>query len=134
MAGNPDFAPPPVAVRDGKWKLLTNLDRSRVELYDIPSDPAETTNLATANPDVVERLARLALDWKATLPPGEERPLPRAKAKSQRAPSRDRPTMFKAKDTNHDGQLSLEEYLHNFPDEAEGRRRFPTFDTNKNNI
>ena len=134
VAGNPDFAPPPVAVRDGKWKLLTNLDRSRVELYDIPSDPAETTNLAAANPDVVERLARLALDWKATLPPGEERPLPRPKAKSQPAPSRDRPAMFKAKDTNNDGQLTLEEYLHNFPDQAEGRRRFPTFDTNKDNI
>ncbi len=132
VAGNPDFAPPPVAVRDGKWKLLTSLDRSRVELYDIPSDPGETENVAAAHPDVVERLTRLALDWKATLPPGDERPVPRPKAKA--APVRDRTAMFRAKDTNHDGQLTLEEYLRNFPDQAEGRRRFPTFDTNNDNI
>jgi N-acetylgalactosamine-6-sulfatase len=134
--GNPDFAPPPIAVRDGPWKLLTNRDRSRVELYDIPGDPAETTNLAAANPEVVARLARLALDWKATLPPGEERPLPRAKrpGKSQGKPVPDRAALFKAKDTNHDGKLTLEEYLHKFPDQAEGRRRFPTFDTNRDGV
>lgn len=134
--GNPDFIPPPIAVRDGGWKLLTNRDRSRVELYDIPSDPAETTNLAAAHPEVVARLARLALDWKATLPPGEEKPLPRPKrqGKTQGKPAPDRAAMFKAKDTNHDGKLTLEEYLHRFPDQAEGRRRFPTFDTNKDGV
>ncbi len=134
--GNPDFIPPPIAVRDGRWKLLTNRDRSRVELYDIPSDPSETTNLAAGHPEVVARLARLALDWKATLPPGEEKPLPRPKrqGKTQGKPAPDRAAMFKAKDTNHDGKLTLEEYLHKFPDEAEGRRRFPTFDTNKDGV
>ena len=30
---------PMLAIRQGKWKLLMNPDRSRVELYDIPSDP-----------------------------------------------------------------------------------------------
>ena len=136
VAGNPDYTPPPIVVREGKWKLLTNRDRTRVELYDIPADPAETRNLAAANPAVVERLARLALEWKATLPPGEERPLPRGKgrAKPQGKPAPDRAAIFKAKDTNHDGKLTLEEYLHNFPDQAEGRRRFPTFDTNKDGV
>ncbi len=136
VAGNPDFTPPPIVVRDGKWKLLTNRDRSRVELYDIPSDPAETKNLAAANPEVVERLARLALDWKATLPPGEEKLLPRGKGrpKVQGKPARDRAAIFKAKDTNRDGKLTLEEYLHNFPDQAEGRRRFPTFDANQDGV
>jgi len=134
--GNPDFIPPPIAVRDGPWKLLTNRDGGQVELYDIPSDPAETTNLAAAHPEVVARLTRLALDWKATLPPGEEKPLPRPKpqGKKQGKPAPDRAAMFKAKDTNHDGKLTLEEYLHKFPDEAEGRRRFPTFDTNKDGV
>lgn len=136
VAGNPEFSPPPIVVRDGKWKLLNNLDRSRVELYDIPRDPTETNNLADANPEVVTRLARLALDWKATLPPGEEKPLERgkAKAKPQGKPEPDRPTMFRAKDTDHDGKLTLEEYLHNFPDQAEGRRRFSLFDTNRDGV
>ena len=78
---------------------------------------------------MVDRLTRLALDWKATLPPGEEQPFVRPKAK----PTLDRAAAFKAKDANRDGRLSLDEYLHNFPDEAEGRRRFPTFDTNHDN-
>jgi len=93
VAGNPEFAPPPIAVRDGRWKLLTNRDRTRVELYDIPADPAETRNLAAANPEVVERLGRLALEWKATLPPGEEkRPPPKRRAKPQGKPAERRPS------------------------------------------
>ncbi len=52
VAGNPDFAPPPVSIRDGKWKLMTTVDRSRVELYDIPADPAEMENVAAARPEV----------------------------------------------------------------------------------
>ncbi len=47
-----------------------NPDRSRVELYDIPNDPSEVDNLAKQNPEVVERLAGIALDWQKTLPPG----------------------------------------------------------------
>jgi N-acetylgalactosamine-6-sulfatase len=61
---------PILAIRDGNWKLLMNPDRSRVELYDIPKDPTEVDNLAQANPQVVERLSEIALDWQKTLPPG----------------------------------------------------------------
>ena len=65
---------PMLAIRDGRWKLLLNPDRSRVELYDIPSDPSELTNLADHNPDVVNRLARQVLAWQKTLPPGPVEP------------------------------------------------------------
>jgi arylsulfatase A-like enzyme len=62
--------PPMLAIRDGKWKLLMNPDRSRVELYDIPNDPREMINLADRNPDIVKKLSDKVLAWQKTLPPG----------------------------------------------------------------
>ncbi|MBA7675810.1 hypothetical protein ES703_84048 [subsurface metagenome] len=61
---------PMLAIRDGKWKLLMNPDRSRIELYDIPEDPTELDNLAARHPDVVKKLSQQLLKWQATLPPG----------------------------------------------------------------
>ena len=61
---------PIAAIREGKWKLLYNPDGSRTELYDIPSDASELNNLASSNPDVVDRLRAKALAWQKTLPEG----------------------------------------------------------------
>lgn len=61
---------PMLAIREGRWKLLMNPDRSRVELFDIPSDPTELDNVAEHHPDIVERLAAQVLAWQKTLPPG----------------------------------------------------------------
>lgn len=69
----PDYTPPQLAIRDGKWKLFLNPDRSRVELYDIPADREERTNVAEANPQVVEALAQKAIEWQKTLPPSPQR-------------------------------------------------------------
>ena len=60
---NPDFA-----VRDGKWKLCVNHDRSAPQLYDLEDDPAEQHNLADRHPEVVARLRQAVLDWNAPLP------------------------------------------------------------------
>jgi N-acetylgalactosamine-6-sulfatase len=65
---------PMLAIRDGKWKLLMNPDRSRVELYDIPNDPSELNNRAKRHPDVVTRLSKRVLAWQATLPEGPLQP------------------------------------------------------------
>ena len=44
------------AVREGDWKGV-KLDADKpLELYDLANDPAETQDVATANPDVVKRL------------------------------------------------------------------------------
>jgi N-acetylgalactosamine-6-sulfatase len=68
VAGDQSYLPPPLAVRDGQWKLLTGPDRKRAELYDIPKDPAEDKNVAGEHPDVVERLSAEVLAWQKTLP------------------------------------------------------------------
>lgn len=61
---------PILSIRDGNWKLLMNPDRSRVELYDIPRDPMELTNMAEREKQIVSRLSAMALAWQRTLPPG----------------------------------------------------------------
>jgi arylsulfatase A-like enzyme len=61
---------PMLAIRDGKWKLLMNPDRSRVELYDIPKDPTELDNVAEKHPNIVKKLSQQLLKWQNTLPPG----------------------------------------------------------------
>jgi arylsulfatase A-like enzyme len=60
---------PRLAVRDGDWKLLLTSDAQRVALHRIPMDRAEAADVARDHPAVVSRLTRLALEWKATLPP-----------------------------------------------------------------
>lgn len=50
------------AVRRGQHKLV--LPRKRApELYDLTSDPSETTNLAATSPDVVQQLQQSLCDW-----------------------------------------------------------------------
>ncbi|MEO6914977.1 MAG: sulfatase-like hydrolase/transferase [Chitinophagaceae bacterium] len=59
---------PSLAVREGKWKLLMNPDRSGVELYDMEKDRNETTNLAAANAKVTGMLSDKLMKWRAALP------------------------------------------------------------------
>jgi len=61
---------PMLAVRDADWKLLMNPDHSRVELYKIPEQPMELNSRAEQNPQVVERLSQLVLQWQQELPKG----------------------------------------------------------------
>lgn len=70
VMGEPFHRSPILAIRDGRWKLLLNPDRSRVELYDIPGDPTELSNQADKHPEIVERLASQVLAWQKELPAG----------------------------------------------------------------
>ncbi len=74
IAGEVFHRSPMLAIREGDWKLLVNPDRSRMELYDIPRDPAQLNNLADKRPDIVARLSEKALAWQKTLPPGPVHP------------------------------------------------------------
>ncbi len=61
---------PMLAIRDGKWKLLANPDKSRVELYDIPNDPMEVNNKAGQNPKIVKDLFAKLIKFHKSLPEG----------------------------------------------------------------
>ena len=54
-------------MRDGSWKLLCQDDGFRGELFDLITDPRETTNLAEKNSDVATRLTRAATEWAQTI-------------------------------------------------------------------
>lgn len=59
---------PDLAVVDGRWKLLCDIDGSAVRLFDLDADPAEQKNLADRQPEVTARLKTQLLDWFAKLP------------------------------------------------------------------
>lgn len=56
------------AVAHEQWKLATNADGSYVELYDLATDPYESTDLAKSKPEVVKSLKEKIENWKSTLP------------------------------------------------------------------
>lgn len=140
------YVPPMLTVRDGDWKLFLDHEGGSTQLYRITDDPGEENDLASTEPEVVKALTAKALAWVESLPPSPARdtvtetgaiivkvsaqPAPTPPAPGTPAPPvRDRRETFRLKDTNGDGTLTLGEYLHRFPDQAEGRRRYPTFDT-----
>lgn len=64
----PDARSPNLAIRDGKWKLLINADGRAPELYDLTTDPNEAKDVASTNPDQVNRLSAAVLTWRKALP------------------------------------------------------------------
>ncbi len=59
---------PDLAVRDGNWKLLINEDGGKPQLYDLSHDIGEKNNVAAQTPDVADRLKKMLLDWRKSLP------------------------------------------------------------------
>ncbi len=69
--GHPSDQSPRLAMRDGDWKLLLNPDSSRLELYNLRTDPGELDNVASENPKVVAAMKPELLKWYKTLPDWE---------------------------------------------------------------
>ena len=59
---------PRLAVRSGEWKLLMDADGSKVELYNIVKDSAETTNLQATEGQVTKELSGKLVAWWKSLP------------------------------------------------------------------
>ncbi len=61
---------PQFAVREGDWKLLLSEDGKRVELHNLKTDRAEApgNDVSQEYPDIVARLKKMVLAWKAELP------------------------------------------------------------------
>ena len=79
FAGPPDAGTFNVAVVEGPWKGIWNLEVGRFELYRTDQDPGEAHDRAGAEPEVAERLQAAARDWLLTGPelPAGEPPDPR---------------------------------------------------------
>ena len=60
------------ARREGRWKLHVSEPGEGPALYDLEADPGERTDVAAANPDIVDRLmAGLATERAQVLPSGD---------------------------------------------------------------
>jgi uncharacterized sulfatase len=59
---------PDLAVRDGDWKYLVNIDGSDPQLYNLPVDPGETKNLAKMNRKIVKKLHKALVKWNSEMP------------------------------------------------------------------
>ena len=123
------------AVRTGRHRLVewkkpgAAADTAVLELYDYEADPADTRNLAAAQPDIVAQLRALLArqpEAKPQVAPGKK-----AGAKPAAKSRQDRAAMFAKRDANGDGRLSREEFLANQPDPREAPKRFAAFDTDK---
>lgn len=66
--GHPWNMSPMIAIRDGDYKLLTNPDKSRIELFNVVQDPGEMMNLVEQEPVIVENLMEKAMSWYGELP------------------------------------------------------------------
>jgi arylsulfatase A-like enzyme len=55
---------PKLALIENRFKLLTELDGSPDQLYDISSDPTETKNIATRYPADVARMRKDLSAWR----------------------------------------------------------------------
>lgn len=58
-------APRNQAVRMGDWKLVKAKRGAAWELYDLSSDPTETTNVAQQHPQRVEQMSAAFAQWQA---------------------------------------------------------------------
>ena len=58
------------AVRHGNWRAVQTKANDAWELYDLATDPSESKNVAAANPEIVNKLAAMAIEAHAPVVEG----------------------------------------------------------------
>lgn len=118
-----------------EWKIPGEAkETAEIELYDYQVDPAETRNLAKDQPEVVAKLREL-LDRYPEAKPQVRMGKPQAKVEAAKPKSgTDRHALFRRRDQNQNGELTLEEFMTHQPDPTEAAKRFPRFDTDQNGV
>ena len=126
------------AIRDPRYRLVRWSDfsgkdaKEDLELYDYQSDPLETQNMVSENPEETARL--IALIEAQPKPKMDYRLLQRNSAKVMTEPRKaskkpfDRKEGFTRRDKNRDGFLSFDEFMSTQPDSEKAKQRFPIFD------
>lgn len=59
---------PGLAMRDGNWKLLMDLDGKNLELHNLQSDSAEENNLSQKKPELAASMKQQLLQWLDEMP------------------------------------------------------------------
>ncbi len=120
------------AVRQGDWKLVIGLWQPKLQLFNLAEDIGEKNDLAGTKPELVEKLNKAWLDWSTPLPPRANPPTGKAKKVADSGkPPPDRGALFDTKDNNHDGKLSLEEFIGKQSDTESVKKRFEQWDADK---
>lgn len=60
---------PDLAIREGDFKLVTDIDGSNTELYNVVTDEKETINLAGQYPKLTKKMKGKLLQWYSVMPP-----------------------------------------------------------------
>jgi arylsulfatase A-like enzyme len=68
LPGHTEYISPNLAIRHGEWKLLINADSTGALLFNIITDPGETTNLTQTHPEKAAFLAEQILQWRKSMP------------------------------------------------------------------
>ena len=129
------------SMREGDWKLYADPVAKRIELYDLAKDRAEKSDVSKDNPETVTRMKAQLLDWIATLPKSPdsacvssghapEVPKTPKPGTTQRTTPEVRAKAFARWDTNHDDQLTLDEYKVGLKGQDDLDNRFKRFDHN----
>lgn len=65
---NNEYTWPSLGLRYGDWKLVVDVNREKMELYNLVDDWAEQENLAESHPEKLKELSKILEDWKQSLP------------------------------------------------------------------